>query len=243
MAERARNDAQREAEIANAINEFLEGLLAAADPYGPEQMAEIARDVKVVDVLDRAAGSLDTDYPDKPKLEAAIRATLGRAYLGLGLLRKARPQLETALEIRRRIFGDEHPTGRSLKRSACGASVLPNKDGTQMPNRCFSMAIAPAARRLSPRAPTARGGSQRWRGRSPNRPVRRAGHCGRLWRRPKSAAASEPEFLDHPIPSPSKRTVNRSLTSGSIFRSISTTTATWTTQARVGRRRSLLTKL
>ena len=36
--------------------------------------------------------------------------TIGEAYLGLGLYRAAEPHLEEAVQIRRRVLGDDHPS-------------------------------------------------------------------------------------------------------------------------------------
>lgn len=93
--------ARKEAEKAKAISTFLEEMLSSADP------ASQGRDVKVADVLDRAAGRLDRDLGAQPEVLAAVRLTLGRTYQGLGRLAEADRQLVAALDLHRQLFGEE----------------------------------------------------------------------------------------------------------------------------------------
>lgn len=90
---------------AAAINKFLLDMLASVDPnFAPRP------EVSVREVLDQAAWKLDADpFGDQPLVEAALRSTLGRTYLSLGLYGEARPHLQRALEIRRGCLGEDHP--------------------------------------------------------------------------------------------------------------------------------------
>ncbi|MHC4141143.1 MAG: tetratricopeptide repeat protein [Planctomycetota bacterium] len=101
-ANRAEAKAQREARITEKINEFLQTTLGAASPD------EMGRDVKVIDVLAKAAADVGTDFTDEPEIEAAVRNTLGTTFWGLGLLKEAKEQLGTAIELRKVVLGPEH---------------------------------------------------------------------------------------------------------------------------------------
>ncbi len=76
QADLARTEARR----AKAATEYLHDLLASANPG----TVGGGRDVRVVDVLDRAGATLGESLRDQPALELQARWTLGEAYLGLG---------------------------------------------------------------------------------------------------------------------------------------------------------------
>jgi len=98
---RAEELARREADKATAINRMLDEMLASAAPV------QSGRDVRVIDVLDRAAERLEREPLADPEVEAGLRATLGRTYLGLGQLDKAGPQLESARALHARTLGPD----------------------------------------------------------------------------------------------------------------------------------------
>ncbi|MGP1272550.1 MAG: protein kinase domain-containing protein [Phycisphaerales bacterium] len=92
LAETARQQAETERAVALAINAFLnDDLLGAVDPEadGP--------DVRVVDILDRAVGTLDGRFVDRPEIGARLRSTLGGSYLELGRPERAEPLLREAV--------------------------------------------------------------------------------------------------------------------------------------------------
>jgi eukaryotic-like serine/threonine-protein kinase len=101
--------ANREAAVAEAVNEFLENdLLAQASvtaQSGPG--AKPDPDLKVRTALDRAAARVENKFTKQPEVEASIRETIGRTYLDLGLYAEGRKQLQRALELRRRVLGTE----------------------------------------------------------------------------------------------------------------------------------------
>lgn len=103
--------ANREAAVAQAVNDFLQNdLLAqasAAKQSGPKTKPD--PDLKVRTALDRAAQRIKGKFGKEPQVEAAIRNTVGMAYTGLGLYPEAAEQLEAALDLRRRALGPEHP--------------------------------------------------------------------------------------------------------------------------------------
>ncbi|MCA8960180.1 MAG: serine/threonine protein kinase [Planctomycetes bacterium] len=93
---------QKEVDKFVATHEFLERMLASADP------ARSGRDVRVVEVLDRAADQLEGAYAGEPEVSISLRNTLGRTYHALGVDDKALAQLELALSHGRRELGADH---------------------------------------------------------------------------------------------------------------------------------------
>lgn len=106
--------ARRQADIATSesakatqLNRFLTEMLASADPRGiANPNADGGRAITVRDVLDRASGAMDQQLEATPDVEAELRRTLGRTYVGLGALAEGEAQLTHALAISRRIGDD-----------------------------------------------------------------------------------------------------------------------------------------
>jgi len=112
--ERAREEAQRQADIAAAINQFLnEDLLASVAP-GASRDAGRGRDVRMSDVLAEAARRIESAcapggaFENKPEVEAAIRATLARTQIRLGDVEAAYPHSVKAFELRKSCLGEDH---------------------------------------------------------------------------------------------------------------------------------------
>ncbi len=98
IAKRQRDRALRETEKAERINQFLQKMLASADPR------EQGKDVKVIEVLGEAAASIENDFTDQPEIAADLHTTIGTTYLNLGLLESAEDHLQKALNIRLEYF-------------------------------------------------------------------------------------------------------------------------------------------
>ena len=114
--------ANREAAAAQAVNDFLQNdLLAqasAAKQSGPNTQPD--PDLKVRTALDRAAARIGGKFEGQPEVEAAIRDTMGQAYMDIGLYPEARTQLERALYLHRRALGEKNPnTLKTMSRLGC----------------------------------------------------------------------------------------------------------------------------
>ncbi len=101
---KAEHQARREASRATAVTTFLQDMLGSADP------SQEGRNVKVVDVLDRASARVDSSLGNEPLTEAAVLHTIAETYLALGQYQPATRQLERAFQIRRRELGDADST-------------------------------------------------------------------------------------------------------------------------------------
>ena len=87
-----RDRANREAEIAKAVNDFLQNdLLAQAGASSQARPnTKPDPDLKVRTALDRAAAGIEGKFAAQPLVEASIRHTIGKTYKDLACTRKRR---------------------------------------------------------------------------------------------------------------------------------------------------------
>jgi hypothetical protein len=98
-----------EAAIARAVNEFLQqDLLGQADVDNQAGLGQKPDpDIKVRTLLDRAAAAVGSKFAEQPAVEAAIRRTIGDAYVALGLYPLAEVQLKRSFALARRASGEQ----------------------------------------------------------------------------------------------------------------------------------------
>ena len=105
-ARRAERLAQQRLEEAKAVNDFLTlDVIGSANPL----VMQANREMTLREALENAAREVDTKFKTRPLSEAAVRESVAWAYRSLNRLDLARPQVEKALEIRRRELGPDHP--------------------------------------------------------------------------------------------------------------------------------------
>ena len=91
----ALQESQRQILIAEEINNFLnDDLLGQANPSHSGK-----KDPTVRELLDRAAAKVDGRFDELPEVEAGLRDTLGRTYIGLGVWVEAEKQLKKAIDL------------------------------------------------------------------------------------------------------------------------------------------------
>ncbi len=101
----AHQQADEAVAVALAVNDFLQhDLLGEAAPDKNDR----DKKVTVEEVLGRAAARIPGKFEQQPLVEAAIRNAIGQAYRALGDYTAAQPHLERALEVNRRVLGEEH---------------------------------------------------------------------------------------------------------------------------------------
>jgi serine/threonine protein kinase/tetratricopeptide (TPR) repeat protein len=109
---RQKQRAEEEAAIAKAVNDFLQqDLLGQADIRNqPLQggAAERNPNITVKELLDRAAKTIEGKFAQQPLTEAAIRLTLGEAYLALGRYAETQSHLERSVRLRAATLGANH---------------------------------------------------------------------------------------------------------------------------------------
>jgi serine/threonine protein kinase/Tfp pilus assembly protein PilF len=106
---RQRAIAVAEAEKQKAANQFLNRLLASANPrWQSASDAQSGRDVTVLEIVQKGARELDAGVlRDQPAVEASLRITIGGTLLDLGDLAGAEAQLRAALRVNQQAFGNE----------------------------------------------------------------------------------------------------------------------------------------
>lgn len=93
--------ANAEAAKAQAINTFLQDMLASSDPANAR-----GKELSVRELLDQASSrNGSASLGGQPEVRAAVAATIGRTYFALGLYDEAAPHFDTAYAIRRRTPG------------------------------------------------------------------------------------------------------------------------------------------
>ena len=100
-----RDRAQVQAEKASRVSELLRSVLITADPYrDPDRSVEAAGAPNARVILDTLAARISTELNDQPEVQVEMLTVIGRTYERLGLLDRALPLLERALEIGRQSF-------------------------------------------------------------------------------------------------------------------------------------------
>ena len=99
--------AEAETRKAGAVEEFLLGVFAAADPFAPPRSRRGG--ITAGGSPDSGAERVDTVIKGQPEMRADLRAAVGRVYASLGSYDKAAAQLRQALEERRALYGPRHP--------------------------------------------------------------------------------------------------------------------------------------
>ena len=99
-------ESEKAREEAEGISTFLTGMFESSRP-GEEKGG---REVKVADVLDRAAEKLETELTDQPERRAMLQSTLGQTYYDLGLYPQAIRLQEQVRDYILAAHGPEHPS-------------------------------------------------------------------------------------------------------------------------------------
>lgn len=127
-------EAQRDAE---EISEFLRSTLTTANPY------RLARRVGIHDLLENASERIDAELSDKPRVEAAARLAVGKAYAGLWQWGPAVKHLRRSLALMREHDPDNQLAiaeclsimGRGMTFARSGESVALQKEGLAIRRR------------------------------------------------------------------------------------------------------------
>jgi len=98
-----RRRAEREAETAKQVSEFVQSIFQVSDPSEARGNTITAREL-----LDRAAERVDKELATQPLVQARMMDTMGVVYRELGLYEQATALLEKALELRREYLNGNH---------------------------------------------------------------------------------------------------------------------------------------
>ncbi len=100
---RERDRANREAQAAERVADFLVGTFKVSDPDESRGNKVTAREI-----LDKGARQIETDLAGQPSLQARLMFTMGNVYEGLGLYEAARKLVEKALGLQKRVLGPDN---------------------------------------------------------------------------------------------------------------------------------------
>ncbi len=100
-----RDEAYAARDQAERIADFMQQVLGAADSGDTRAMGTSA---SIPDVLAAAAARAQVDLAESPRVLAAVRSVLGRAYLGLGMYDKAEEHIRAGLTLREDILPRGH---------------------------------------------------------------------------------------------------------------------------------------
>jgi eukaryotic-like serine/threonine-protein kinase len=99
-----RDRANREAETAKRVADFLTGLFSVSDPDSARGKQITAREI-----LDKGAHEIETGLSGEPEVQARLMATMGDVYAGLGLYDQAIHLVQQAVDTYRRVSGPNAP--------------------------------------------------------------------------------------------------------------------------------------
>jgi len=100
---RERDRANREADTAKYVSDFLVGLFKVSDPGEARGNTLTAREI-----LDKGAQDIEKTLTSQPQIQARLQQTIGTVYTHLGLYNAAEPLLQRALETDRRVLGNDN---------------------------------------------------------------------------------------------------------------------------------------
>jgi tetratricopeptide (TPR) repeat protein/tRNA A-37 threonylcarbamoyl transferase component Bud32 len=101
---RERDRANREAEIASQVSDFMVSAFEVSDPGEARGNTVTAREI-----LDQGAAEIEGAFQDQPEVQARLLTTIGNVYLSLGLYAEAEKPLLASLALERERLGEEHP--------------------------------------------------------------------------------------------------------------------------------------
>jgi serine/threonine protein kinase len=104
-ARKSEQIARTEADKAKAINAFMQEILGSANPE-----IGLGQDATILEALDSAEERISEAFPNQPEIEADLKDTIGWTYVWYAHFEDAERLLKEALEIRKSLFGEEHPS-------------------------------------------------------------------------------------------------------------------------------------
>jgi tetratricopeptide (TPR) repeat protein len=102
-AEVQRQQAEIEAERSRQTTDFLVGLFAVSDPNEAQ-----GNSITVREILDKGTEDIEADLASQPEIQAILMETMGTVYRSLALYPSSATLLQSALNKRRELYGDEH---------------------------------------------------------------------------------------------------------------------------------------
>jgi tetratricopeptide (TPR) repeat protein len=149
LAQKQRAD--DEAAIARAITDFVQKELLGQADISLQAGGERNPNITVRELLDRAAQGIDGKFPGQELTEAAIRFTIGSAYVQLGEYAEAQKHLERSLALRQQKLGASHPDTLASMDQLAG--VYHDRGRDDEAKRLYQKALEFRSARLEPDHP------------------------------------------------------------------------------------------
>jgi serine/threonine protein kinase/tetratricopeptide (TPR) repeat protein len=140
---RERDRANQEAEASRQVSDFLTGLFKVSDPSEARGNSITAREI-----LDKGADKITRELEGQPLVQGKLMNTIGGVFQNLGLFGPAQALLETALAIRTKALGPDHPEV-AVTLSDLG-SVMWRKGDFAKAKTLMEQALAIREKRLGP---------------------------------------------------------------------------------------------
>ena len=114
-------EARAEARRAQAEIAFIQAALTSVEPD------ESGRDVTMLQVVDEAARSLEGSFPDEPRVEEPLQATVGITYRNLGRVQDSETHLRRAVDLARSALGPDDPATAEAETQLAETLVMAEK--------------------------------------------------------------------------------------------------------------------
>jgi eukaryotic-like serine/threonine-protein kinase len=93
----------RERDRANRITEFMTAMFKVSNPSQSR-----GNDIRAREILDKASTQIDTGLAKDPELQAQMMQVMGDVYFSLGLYPQAESLVRRAIDIRKRVLGQNN---------------------------------------------------------------------------------------------------------------------------------------
>lgn len=103
LANQARARAEVEAETAKQTTDFMVDLFRVSDPGEARGNTITAREI-----MDKGADRIELELSSQPAIQATLMETMGAVYTSLGLYEQSASLLQSAVDKRIALFGEEH---------------------------------------------------------------------------------------------------------------------------------------
>jgi tetratricopeptide (TPR) repeat protein len=110
-----------ERDRANRVTDFMTNMFNLSNPWKSR-----SNDIRARDILEKASNDIESGLKRDPELQAQMMHIMGEAHFRLGLYSKAESLFRGAVEIRRRVLGNDNPD--TLKSMFFLTEVLTSED-------------------------------------------------------------------------------------------------------------------
>ena len=114
-------EARAETRRAQAEIAFIQAALTSVEPDAS------GRDVTMLQVVDEASRSLEGSFPEEPRVEQPLQATVGKTYRNLGRVQDSETHLRRAVDLARAAFGPDDPATAEAETELAETLVMAEK--------------------------------------------------------------------------------------------------------------------